>query len=288
MKALYDSVCMTCSQITTKRYSTSFSMGIRLLHPSIRPAIYAIYGFVRFADEIVDTFHDFDKATLLARFKAETYLSIKEGISLNPILHSFQETVNKYNIDPALIESFFNSMEMDLSKNGHDQHSYETYIVGSAEVVGLMCLYVFVDGEKEKYAELKPAAQRLGAAFQKVNFLRDLNHDMKELDRVYFPELQENEWTPSTKQAIETDIQNDFEIALIGIKALPHNSRFGVYLAYKYYQCLFHKIRSLPPEKVLDKRIRINNTRKLGIMVKSYILMNFGRPWSVSSYSRSA
>lgn len=288
MKSLYDSVCMTCSQITTKRYSTSFSLGIRLLHPDIRPAIYAIYGFVRFADEIVDTFHDFDKAKLLARFKVETYRSIEEGISLNPILQSFQDTVNRYNIDHELIESFFKSMEMDLSKNGHDKHSYDEYIVGSAEVVGLMCLYVFVNGDQAQYVALKPAAQRLGAAFQKVNFLRDLNHDMKVLDRVYFPELQENEWTIATKQVIESDIQQDFEVALTGIKKLPKSSRFGVYLAYKYYQCLFNKIRSLPPEKVLDKRIRINNTRKLGIMVKSYILMNFGRPWSVSSYSRSA
>ncbi len=287
MKELYDSVCMTCSQITTRRYSTSFSLGIRLLHPSIRPAIYAIYGFVRFADEIVDTFHDFDKAELLARFKAETYRSIEEEISLNPILQSFQCTVNRYNIDHALIEAFFKSMDMDLSKTGHDQSSYEEYIVGSAEVVGLMCLYVFLNGDQKLYEEYKPAAERLGAAFQKVNFLRDLHHDMKELNRVYFPQLQNSEWNPDTKRAIEADIARDFEIALEGIKRLPRNSRFGVYLAYKYYQTLFKKIRSLPPEKVLDKRIRINNTRKLGIMMKSYILMNFGRSWSLSSYSRS-
>jgi phytoene/squalene synthetase len=258
-----------------------------LLNPSIRPAIYAIYGFVRFADEIVDTFHNYDKAELLARFKAETYRSIEEGISLNPILQSFQSTVNRYNIDHALIESFFKSMEMDLSETGHDQSSYEEYIVGSAEVVGLMCLYVFLNGDQKLYEEFKPAAQRLGAAFQKVNFLRDLNHDMQVLNRVYFPELQGNEWNPETKQAIEADIAHDFELALEGIRRLPKSSRLGVYLAYKYYLCLFKKIKSLPPEKVLDKRIRINNTRKMGIMMKSYILMNFDRSWSLSSYSRS-
>ena len=283
MKALYDSVCTQCSEITTKRYSTSFSLGIRLLDSSIRSAIYAIYGFVRFADEIVDTFHDFDKETLLQRFKAETYLSIEEGISLNPILQSFQATVNKYNIDLTLVESFFQSMETDLSKQGHDKASYEEYIVGSAEVVGLMCLYVFVNGEQAKYDELKPAAQRLGAAFQKVNFLRDLHHDMEELNRVYFPELQHDDWNLKTKQAIEKDIELDFEIALVGIKKLPTNCRAGVYLAYKYYQTLFRKIRSLPPERILSGRIRINNFRKIYIMFRSYISINFGRSWSLSS-----
>jgi phytoene synthase len=283
MKALYDSVCMQCSEITTRRYSTSFSLGIRLLDSSIRSAIYAIYGFVRFADEIVDTFHEFDKEELLKRFKAETYLSIEEGISLNPILQSFQATVRTYNIDLDLVESFFKSMEMDLSKQGHDQASYEEYIVGSAEVVGLMCLYVFVNGEQTKYDELKPAAQRLGAAFQKVNFLRDLHHDMQELNRVYFPELQNDEWNLASKQAIERDIEKDFEVALEGIKRLPTNSRGGVYLAYKYYLTLFRKIRSLPPERVLRGRIRINNFRKLFIMLRSYISINFGRSWSLSS-----
>jgi phytoene/squalene synthetase len=274
---------MQCSEMTTRRYSTSFSLGIRLLHPSIRPAIYAIYGFVRFADEIVDTFHEFDKEDLLKRFKSETYRSIDEGISLNPILQSFQATVNRYNIDLDLVESFFKSMEMDLSKQGYDQASYEEYIVGSAEVVGLMCLYVFVNGEQAKYEELKPAAQHLGAAFQKVNFLRDLHHDMQELNRVYFPELQEDEWNKVSKQAIEKDIEEDFVIALEGIKKLPKNSQGGVYLAYKYYLTLFHKIRSLPPERVLSGRIRINNFRKLFIMCRSYISINFGRSWSLSS-----
>lgn len=283
MKSLYDSVCMECSEMTTRRYSTSFSLGIRLLNPSIRSAIYAIYGFVRFADEIVDTFHDYNKAELLQRFKSETYRAIEEGISLNPILQSFQATVNQYNIDLALVESFFNSMEMDLSQQQHDQASYEEYIVGSAEVVGLMCLYVFVNGDKIQYEELKPSAQRLGAAFQKVNFLRDLHFDMRELNRVYFPELQNDEWNAMSKHAIERDIEKDFEIALDGIKRLPVNSRAGVYLAYKYYFCLFRKIRSMPPEGVLCGRVRINNFRKLYIMIRSYISINFGRSWSLSS-----
>lgn len=283
MKALYDSVCMECSEMTTKRYSTSFSLGIRLLDSSIRPAIYAIYGFVRFADEIVDTFHDYDKSDLLQRFKKETYTAIDEKISLNPILQSFQFTVNQYNIDLELVETFFKSMEMDLSQQAHDQASYEKYIVGSAEVVGLMCLYVFVNGEQTKYDELKPSAQRLGAAFQKVNFLRDLNFDMQELNRVYFPELLNDDWNANSKKTIEIDIQKDFEVALEGIRKLPSNSRAGVYLAYKYYYCLFKKIRSMPAERVLNRRVRINNFRKLYIMLRSFISINFGRSWSLSS-----
>ena len=283
MKALYDSVCMECSEMTTKRYSTSFSLGIRLLDSSIRPAIYAIYGFVRFADEIVDTFHDYDKSDLLQRFKKETYTAIDEKISLNPILQSFQFTVNQYNIDLELVETFFKSMEMDLSQQAHDQASYEKYIVGSAEVVGLMCLYVFVNGEQTKYDELKPSAQRLGAAFQKVNFLRDLNFDMQELNRVYFPELLNDVWNANSKKTIEIDIQKDFEVALEGIRKLPSNSRAGVYLAYKYYYCLFKKIRSMPAERVLNRRVRINNFRKLYIMLRSFISINFGRSWSLSS-----
>lgn len=275
MKALYDNVCQICSRITTQRYSTSFSLGIRLLSPDIRPAIYSIYGFVRFADEIVDTFHDYNKAQLLERFKLETYQAIDEGISLNPILQSFQEVVNRYNIDLELVESFFKSMEMDLSFDAHDRSTYEEYIVGSAEVVGLMCLHVFLNGDKGKYEELKPAAERLGAAFQKVNFLRDLKHDKENLQRSYFPELSGNVLTPQDKAAIENDIQQDFDEALTGIKKLPKSSRYGVYLAYSYYRALFEKIRALPAEKILQKRIRINNGRKIGIMVRSYLVINF-------------
>jgi len=276
MKALYDHVCEVCSRMTTQKYSTSFSLGIRLLHPSIRPAIYGIYGFVRFADEIVDTFHDYDKEELLKRFKQETYQAIAEGISLNPILHSFQQTINAYHIDHHLIETFFKSMEMDLHQEQHDQLSYEEYIVGSAEVVGLMCLYVFLDGDKTRYEALKPAAERLGAAFQKVNFLRDLKHDQDELSRCYFPELFDGTTlNPENKRRIEKDIQKDFDDALEGIRKLPKNSKYGVFLAYNYYRALFEKIRSLPAEKILQKRIRINNSRKLGIMVKSYFIINF-------------
>lgn len=283
MKDLYDEVCLQCSKLTTRRYSTSFSLGIRLLEPSIRPAIYAIYGFVRFADEIVDTFHDHNKADLLRRFKAETYRAIEEGISLNPILQSFQQTVNRYNIDHSLIESFFRSMEMDLSMEEHDRSSYEEYIVGSAEVVGLMCLYVFVNGDQKQYDLLKPPAERLGAAFQKVNFLRDLHHDLKNLNRAYFPELQTAQLDQATKKAIETDIEKDFDQALEGIKKLPKCCRFGVYLAYRYYRSLFNKIRALPPETILTRRVRINNTRKMSIMVRSYVKINLGRAWSLSS-----
>jgi len=275
MKALYDTVCQVCSRITTQRYSTSFSLGIRLLNASIRPCIYSIYGFVRFADEIVDTFHDYNKAQLLERFKTETYQAIDEGISLNPILQSFQEVVNRYNIDLELIESFFKSMEMDLSFDAHDRTTYKEYIVGSAEVVGLMCLHVFLNGDKGKYEELKPAAEHLGAAFQKVNFLRDLKHDKENLQRSYFPEISGNVLTPQNKAAIENDIQKDFDEALTGIKQLPKSSRYGVYLAYSYYRSLFEKIRALPAEKILQKRVRINNGRKIGIMVRSYLVINF-------------
>ncbi|WP_258104381.1 phytoene/squalene synthase family protein [Marinoscillum sp. MHG1-6] len=280
MKALYDQVCLKCSQLTTRSYSTSFSLGIRLLDPSIRSDIYAIYGLVRFADEIVDTFHDYNKKILLARFKADTYEAISEGISLNPILQSFQETINKYQIDPELIESFFNSMEMDLSMETHDEDSYEEYIVGSAEVVGLMCLTVFVNGDKQRYQELKFAAERLGAAFQKVNFLRDLKHDTMNLNRAYFPEIQHAGLTEETKRQIEADIEKDFDDALVGIRQLPLCCRLGVFLAYRYYRSLFNKIRALSAERILTDRIRINNTRKLSIMLKSYLLFNFDRKWS--------
>lgn len=277
MKDLYDKVCQDCSRHTTVKYSTSFSLGIYLLKPSLRGAIYSIYGLVRFADEIVDTFHDYDKADLLQRFKADCYKAIEEGISLNPILQSFQTVVNQYNIPHELIESFFHSMEMDLNLNEHDDESIDEYILGSAEVVGLMCLCVFVNGDKEEYERLKYSAQRLGAAFQKVNFLRDLKYDSQSLGRVYFPQLRHNQWNLDSKSAIEADIRKDFEDALVGIRQLPKSARLGVYLAYKYYECLFRKIQRKTPESVMNGRIRISNGRKIGIMLRSYTAYNLQR-----------
>ena len=230
MISLFHKVSHQCSKVTTEGYSTSFSSAIRMLHTDLRMPVYDIYGFVRFADEIVDTFHDYDKEMLLAEFKKETYDAIKRGISLNPILHSFQITVNKYNIDKGLIEAFFNSMEMDLSDKQYDAECYSTYIYGSAEVVGLMCLYVFCNGNKEEYEKLKPAAQSLGAAFQKINFLRDLKADNEQLNRTYFPGVNFKNFTALDKQMIEEDIASDLEKAYEGILLLPAKARFGVYV----------------------------------------------------------
>jgi phytoene synthase len=260
-----------CSRITTKRYSTSFSSAIKLLDKKIQGPIYDIYGFVRFADEIVDTFHEHDKADLLAKFKVETYEAISSKISLNPILNSFQLTVNRYNIDHALIEAFFKSMEFDLGKTTYDTDGYAEYIYGSAEVVGLMCLYVFCNGDKKSYEQLKPSAQSLGAAFQKVNFLRDVKADYLQLNRVYFPGVDFNSFTSEMKSGIESDIEKDFEHAYTGILQLPLNSRFGVYLAYKYYLSLFKKIKALNPERILEERIRIPNYMKAWVAAKVVI-----------------
>lgn len=276
MKALYDQVCRECSENTTKKYSTSFSLGILMLDTSIRSAIYSIYGLVRFADEIVDTFHDYDKAHLLARFRKDCSDAIENKISLNPILQSFQQVVNEYEIPLDLIHTFFDSMEMDLAQNAHDSESLEKYIVGSAEVVGLMCLCVFVNGDKAAYEKLKYPAERLGSAFQKVNFLRDLQFDFQELGRTYFPELNDG-WNAGSKKAVEQSIVKDFEEAFEGIKELPKSSRLGVYLAYKYYLSLFKKIQKRSPESVLNQRIRISNGRKIGLMVKSYTAFSFQR-----------
>ena len=260
-----------CSRITTKRYSTSFSSAIKLLDKKIQGPIYDIYGFVRFADEIVDTFHEHDKADLLAKFKVETYEAISSKISLNPILNSFQLTVNRYNIDHALIEAFFKSMEFDLGKTTYDTDGYAEYIYGSAEVVGLMCLYVFCNGDKKSYEQLKPSAQSLGAAFQKVNFLRDVKADYLQLNRVYFPGVDFNSFTSEMKSGIESDIEKDFEHAYTGILQLPLNSRFGVYLAYKYYLSLFKKIKALNPERILEERIRIPHYMKAWVAAKVVI-----------------
>jgi phytoene/squalene synthetase len=258
-----------CSRITTEEYSTSFSSAIRLLHKDLRAPIYNIYGFVRFADEIVDTFHEFDKVSLLEQFKRETYDAVERKISLNPILHSFQLTVNEFNIDPHLIEAFFHSMEMDLHKRDYDKRHYQEYIYGSAEVVGLMCLYVFCEGDRKKYEALKPFAQSLGAAFQKVNFLRDVKADYSSLDRTYFPDVDFRNFTHRCKEKIEQDIAADFAHAYKGIIALPWKARFGVYVAYKYYLSLFRKICKATPSGILEERIRIPNYHKAMIVLRA-------------------
>jgi phytoene/squalene synthetase len=268
MIGVFHQVSHDCSRLTTERYSTSFSSAIRLLHKDLRGPIYDIYGLVRFADEIVDTFHGYDKASLLASFKKETYIAIDQAISLNPILHSFQITVNKYNIDKELIEAFFKSMEFDLNKSTYDANGYAEYIYGSAEVVGLMCLYVFCDGDKVEYEKLKPSAQALGAAFQKVNFLRDVKADYQQLNRVYFPGVDFRDFTDKMKAEIEADIQNDFNAAYDGITQLPLKARFGVYLAYKYYLSLFKKIKAVQPQRILEERIRIPNYQKAWVAAK--------------------
>jgi 15-cis-phytoene synthase len=265
-----------CSEITTKEYSTSFASAIRLLHRDLRQPIYNIYGFVRFADEIVDTFHDFDKVTLLKDYKKETYTAIERGISLNPILNSFQKTVNEYNIDHDLIEAFFHSMEMDLVRQTYDTHNFNEYIYGSAEVVGLMCLYVFCEGKKELYENLKAPARSLGAAFQKVNFLRDIKADYNGLSRMYFPGCDFNNFTASDKRQIEKDIYEDFKAAYAGIVRLPLKSRFGVYVAYKYYLSLFKKIKSLKPARVLEARIRIPDYKKAMIVLRAGVKNQLG------------
>ena len=267
----FHTVSEKCSRIVTENYSTSFSSAIRLLHRDLRAPIHNIYGFVRFADEIVDTFHEYDKAFLLQEFKKATYEAIKRGISLNPILNSFQRTVNEYNIDIRLIDSFFRSMEFDLSKSAYDKDEYSEYIYGSAEVVGLMCLYVFCEGKKERYEELEKSARALGAAFQKVNFLRDFKADYNGLSRIYFPGCDFNNFTEQQKREIEDDIQQDFRAAYLGILKLPLKARFGVYVAYKYYFSLFKKIRKMRPARVLKERIRIPDYYKAMIIFRAGI-----------------
>ena len=266
---LFEQVSRQCSKITTETYSTSFASAIRLLHKDLRVPIYNIYGFVRFADEIVDTFHDFDKEALLQQFKHETYAAIHRGVSLNPILNSFQDTVNKYQIDIELVNAFFSSMEQDLNKIEYDQNSYSQYIYGSAEVVGLMCLYVFCEGDVRIYENLKPAARSLGAAFQKVNFLRDIKADSEVLQRMYFPDCSFVSFSQNDKIKIEADIQKDFQDAYKGIIALPFKARFGVYVAYKYYLSLFCKIKKTNARQILNSRIRIPGYGKAMIVAKA-------------------
>lgn len=271
MKALYDKVSIRCSRLTTRAYSTSFSLGIRCLEKELRDPIYSIYGFVRFADEIVDTFHDFDKKDLLERFKKDTHAAISERISLNPILNSFQATVNHYKIDYTLIDQFLHSMEMDLTEKYHDAKSFEEYILGSAEVVGLMCLRVFCKGNNAMYERLKPYAMSLGSAFQKINFLRDLKADYVGMGRTYFPGLELTQFDSENKQKIEANIAHDFEEGFKGIKMLPRSARFGVYVAYVYYLALFKKIRNTPPGNVMTNRISIRNRHKATLLAYSYV-----------------
>lgn len=269
MVELYQKVCAECSRLITNRYSTSFSLGIRVFDARFREPIYAVYGFVRFADEIVDTFHDFDKAALLARFRADTEQAIAEGISLNPVLQSFQQTVNRYGIVWDLIDAFLRSMEMDLLYNQYEKQRYDEYIYGSAEVVGLMCLRVFVEGDDEQYERLKDSARSLGAAFQKINFLRDIRSDFHERGRTYFPGVDFRNFTYEDKSRIEEDIRHDFEQAYEGIKQLPSGARLGVYLAYMYYLQLFKKIRNAPATRVAQERIRVNDGYKLVLLCSS-------------------
>lgn len=271
MKALFDNHSRLASRKVTKMYSTSFYAGVKALDPAIRDDIHAVYGFVRFADEIVDTFHDYDKKVLLEEFTRDTKLAIERGISMNPILNSFQFTVNKYNIDHALIDQFLHSMRMDLGDIEYDQAKYEEYILGSAEVVGLMCLKVFVYGDEDMYQKLKPYAMKLGSAFQKINFLRDLKDDFNELGRIYFPHLDAGQLTLENKLKIEEEIQKEFDEALVGIKMLPKSSRFGVYVSYKYYTKLLKKIKAKTAQDLMKERIRVSNNMKILVFAKSYL-----------------
>ena len=270
---LYTKTTLECSKVITEHYSTSFTLGIKTLDKRFHLPIYAIYGFVRFADEIVDTFEGYDKKTLLNRFKSDTYVAIKEGISLNPVLHSFQLIVNRYKIDHELIESFLHSMEMDLYYADYNQEGYEAYIYGSAEVVGLMCLRVFCEGNLAEYDRLKADAKRLGSAFQKVNFLRDIKSDFQERGRTYFPDVDFTNFTLEDKKIIENDIQADFDAALRGILELPKGAKGGVYLAYKYYLRLFDKIKNCPASRIQNERIRVPDYQKMTLLASTYFQM---------------
>lgn len=274
MKKAFDSLSHEMSSLTTRKYSTSFSKGITFLHRELHRPVYAIYGFVRFADEIVDSFHGFDKAALLADFKKETFKAIDRRISLNPILNSFQWAVNNYKIPLELVETFLRSMEMDLEHKSYDKTRYDTYILGSAEVVGLMCLRVFVRGNEAEYERLKAPAMKLGSAFQKINFLRDLKADYQELGRTYFPGIDLKEFSTRVKKEIEADIEADFAAGYKGIKLLPRDARFGVYVAYIYYFKLFQKIKNSKPEVILNERVRIPNNKKYSLFLFSYLRHN--------------
>jgi len=272
MKQLYDDVSFKCSKLVTKNYSTSFSMAVYMLSPTIRDAIYSIYGFVRFADEIVDSFHGFDKENLINEFEVEYYKTIERGISLNPILNSFQLTVKQYNITDDLIQAFLKSMKLDLIKSDYNSKAeYDDYIYGSADVVGLMCLKVFVAGDSERYNQLKSEAMRLGSAFQKVNFLRDLKDDNLLLNRNYFPGVDLNSFDEKAKTAIITEIKEDFQIAYQGIVKLPIEAKFGVYTAFVYYKKLLTKLENTPCHEIGNARIRVSNYTKAGLLAQSFV-----------------
>ncbi len=271
MKSLYDSTCRECVSLITQRYSTSFSMGIRAFGKELRAPIYAIYGYVRFADEIVDTFHDYPKEELFRRFRADTQHALSERISLNPVIHAFQEVVHQFGIEQELINAFLDSMEMDLDQERHGRDSFDAYIYGSAEVVGLMCLRVFVNGDQEAFARLREPARSLGAAFQKVNFLRDMKSDFEERGRIYFPGVDFTSFREVDKRRIETEVGADFKSALSGIIALPDDARFGVYLAYRFYHKLFLKIQRASPEHMKSNRIRVSNLSKFVLVCDTWI-----------------
>lgn len=276
MKAIFDKLSHRSSKMVTTSYSTSFSLGIFFLDSKLHRHIYAIYGFVRFADEIVDSFHDHDKRELLDDFERQTYEAIDRGISLNPILNSFQETVRQYGIDRELITTFLKSMRMDLDPvEALSQQEYQEYILGSAEVVGLMCLKVFCEGNTAQYNDLRYEAMKLGSAFQKINFLRDLNADYHVLGRIYFPGIDMQEFNNEVKAEIEADIEADFHTGYTGILKLPKKARFGVYVAYVYYYALFQKIKATPAQVILNKRVRIPNHNKYGLLLSSYVRHSF-------------
>lgn len=273
---LYSDVCQECARHITRRYSTSFSLGIRLFDEELRDPIYAIYGFVRFADEIVDTFHGHDKKALLEEFRSDTYRAIERGLSLNPVLQAFQETVRGYAIERELIDAFLYSMELDIDHRVYERRLYDTYIYGSAEVVGLMCLRIFCAGDPEGYARLEAPARRLGAAFQKVNFLRDISSDFHDRGRVYFPGVEFAAFTDEQKAAIECEIAADFDAALDGIRALPNGARLGVHTAYLYFESLLKRIRATEARRIAQERIRVPNAAKLGLMVGSAVRHRLG------------
>ncbi|MDB5285184.1 MAG: phytoene synthase [Mucilaginibacter sp.] len=268
---LFDETCFECSKLITTKYSTSFSMGINAFEKRFRYPVYAIYGFVRYADEIVDTLYGHNQRQLIDDFREETFKAIDRGISTNPVLHSFQQAVNQYGIEKDLIDAFLNSMKMDLDKTAYDDDGYKAYIYGSAEVVGLMCLRIFCENDGTLYKQLMPKARSLGSAFQKINFLRDIKSDYEDRGRTYFPEVDFNNFTEQDKNFIETDIKKDFDDALEGIKLLPMGSRLGVYVAYIYYLQLFKKIRSTTANNIMQKRIRVSGTHKISLYFKAML-----------------
>lgn len=272
---LYDETCFECSKLITAKYSTSFSKGIKTFDKHLRYPIYAIYGFVRYADEIVDTFHDYNKQQLIAGFRKDCFEAIERGISTNPVLQSFQQVVNHYCIDTELIDAFLQSMEMDLDNTAYNRSGYNMYIYGSAEVIGLMCLKVFCENDEQLYQQLLPKARSLGAAFQKINFLRDLKSDFEDRGRTYFPGVDFNNFTENNKEQIQREIKIDFDNALEGIKQLPLSAKLGVYVAYVYYLNLFKKISATPVGVILQKRIRVSDTQKMALYFKAVIKHKF-------------